>query len=84
MCGPRLPARPPRVATVTATFEALVASWPDSRTTFCRDDAGEVACPAGTVGQDGHYEVQVPTYTVIGERVHDSVTDHVVIFISVA
>jgi hypothetical protein len=60
--------------TVAAAFEPMVAAWPDSHTRFCIQDSAEVTCPGGPVGQDGHYEVRVPSYTVVDGRVHDSVT----------
>lgn len=47
-------------------------SWPDSPTRFCTDGSNAIACPGGVSGQDGHYAINVPTYTTTTETVTDS------------
>lgn len=36
--------------------------WPDSPTRYCIDGDAEVACDGGSVGQDGEYLTDVPSY----------------------
>jgi hypothetical protein len=50
---------------------SVAARWPDSATTFCA-----ATCKAGdpAFGQDGSYQVRVPTYSTTTDTVTDSVT----------
>ncbi|MBL0170348.1 MAG: DUF1566 domain-containing protein [Gemmatimonadaceae bacterium] len=61
-------------SSVTATFSVVAPGWPDSGTRFCTDLLASVTCPAGVVGQDGFYAINVPNYVVVGGRVQDPIT----------
>ncbi|WP_437664880.1 DUF1566 domain-containing protein [Sorangium sp. So ce1182] len=54
------------------------ATWPDSLTKRCSDGTTEIdVCPEPSepfFGQDGNYEINVPSYTVRDDAVTDSVT----------
>ncbi len=63
-----------QITAVTATFAPIVPRWPDSFTRLCSDGAVAVACPGGIAGQDGAYQINVPSYVVFGGSVQDAIT----------
>ncbi len=54
-----------------------LGAWPDSATTICFDVDSVAACPSDQeplFGQDGNYEINVPTYVVTDDTIQCSVT----------
>jgi hypothetical protein len=80
-CGPKLACLGPQAAAVCGEPSSGTVTggrWPDSPTVYCSDGEVELSsCPepgnAG-YGQDGNYQIAVPTYELSDGVVHDSVT----------